>query len=583
MNYKKTFVKTKALIVFIFTTGILLLNGCLTKGRYQESADLVIINAEIYTVDAARSWAQALAVRKGRIVYVGNNLDVKDYVGEKTRIIDLEGRLLLPAFHDSHTHMVLGGERLTQCILSNAKSIDEILERIQTYKQTHQSNTWLLGWGYDQSLFPEGNPNKKLLDSIILDRPAVFYGQGFHNLWVNSRALELAGINKETPDPEGGLIERDPATGEPSGTLRETAIQLILDHVPKITVQERINGLKLAIEDANKYGIVSIQEANALPEYLEVYEIVEREGALTVRVRTSLYFNPDKDDEDQIQWYLDRRKAHSSTRLTCGTVKLFLDGVIDGWTAAVLEPYIGKTHNDPLEFGMSLFEQERLNQLLIRLDKEGFQIHMHTIGDSAVRMGLNAIEVTRKVNGWRDTRHHMVHLNMIHPTDVPRFRQFKVVANFQPLFFGPHGYNMDLVMPRIGSERFRYLFSIRSILDNGAIVAAGSDWPVTTLNPIEAIEVAVTRGLKGTKNGPFENPQQRINLENIIAAYTINGAYVNYEEQNSGSIEEGKWADFIVLDKNLFEIPAYKIHKTKVLWTVMEGQEVYRAEDWNYK
>jgi predicted amidohydrolase YtcJ len=542
MNYKKTFVKTKALIVFIFTTGILLLNGCLTKGRYQESADLVITNAEIYTVDAARSWAQSLAVRKDRIVYVGNNLDVKDYVGEKTRIIDLEGRLLLPAFHDSHTHMVLGGERLTQCILSNAKSIDEILERIQTYKQTHQSNTWLLGWGYDQSLFPEGNPNKKLLDSIILDRPAVFYGQGFHNLWVNSKALELAVINKETPDPEGGLIERDPATGEPSGTLRETAIQLILDHVPKITVQKRINGLKLAIEDANKYGIVSIQEANALPEYLEAYEVVEREGDLTVRVRTSLYFNPDKDDEDQIQWYLDSRKAHSSSRLTCGTVKLFLDGVIDGWTAAVLD-----------------------------------------VGDSAVRMGLNAVEVTRKLNGWRDTRHHMAHLNMIHPTDLLRFRQFKVVANFQPLFFGPNGYNMNLVMPRIGSERFRYLFSIRSILDNGAIVAAGSDWPVTTLNPIEAIEVAVTRGLQGAKNGPFENPQQRINLESIIAAYTINGAYVNYEEQNSGSIEEGKWADFIVLDKNLFEIPAYKIHKTKVLLTVMEGQEVYRAEDWNYK
>lgn len=543
-------------------------------------AELVIKNAEIYTVDAARSWAQALAVRGERLVYVGTNLGVKAFIGPKTQTVDLGGRLLLPGFHDSHVHLFLGGVSLGRCILNEARSLDEILAEIKSYAQSKPGKSWILGGGWNQSLFPEATPHKSLLDSVVPDRPVMLWDVGLHSIWVNSKALEIAGITPETKDPDRGRIERDPETGEPSGTLRESAAKLVEQHVPEMTDQERLESLQRSFKTAHSFGIVSLQEANASPDIFETYEAAEDEGFLTARVRTALYFDPAKDTDEQINRFLKLRKTHPGPRLNAGTVKLFIDGVIDSKTAVLLESYEGMKIDDPEACGIPNFNQERLNQIVTRLDNEGFQVHMHTIGEGAIRMGLDAIEQARHVNGFRDTRHHLSHLNIIHPEDLPRFYQLRVVATFQPFWAAPYPYNVKLTPLFLGPERMKWQLLIRSVMDSGAVVAAGSDWNVTSLNPLDAIQVAITRQIIGQKDGSVLDPEQRVSLASIVASYTTRGAYVNFEERNSGSIDVGKWADFIVLDKNLFKIPVHEIHKAKVLWTFVEGKEVYRASDW---
>ncbi|MFC2125995.1 amidohydrolase [Bacteroidota bacterium] len=558
------------------------LSNCKEKAKEEKPADLVIKNASIYTVDATRSWAQALAVLDGSLVYVGTDIGADAFVGSRTRMIDLGGRFLLPGFHDSHMHPVEAGIQQLQCDLNNAKNVNEILDRIESYVKANPDRPWVLGRGWDQTFFPEANPQKSMLDSIVNNRPALFSDRGGHDIWINSRALEIAKITSQTLDPKGGKIERDTETGEPTGTLREKAASNFIEQIiPKPTNQENRDALVAAIKEANSYGIISFQDAKAKQEYIQAYLDVERQGDLTVRVRLAQEFVADKDEEEQIRKFLEIRRTCNSKHLDVGSVKLFIDGVFFNRTAALIEPYVGISPSDQNAYGMLHFDAEHLNLLVKKLDSEGFQVHMHAIGGRAIRMGLDAVEYAHHTIGVHDSRHHIAHLHMIHPTDVPRFRQLGVVAIFQPFWADTDDYNIKMIKSFVGPERFKRLHSFRSLMDSGAIVAAGSDWPVTSVKPLDAIEVAVTRRILGKKNGPALNFEQSVDLARIIAAYTIAGAYVNFEEKDSGSIEVGKWADFIVLDKNIFDIPSYEIHTTKVLWTVLEGREVFRAENWN--
>jgi predicted amidohydrolase YtcJ len=571
----------KRALLIIFVTGfILCASNCKYKTIRNELADFVIKNATIYTVNTARSWEQALAILDGRLVYVGTDKGADAFIGSQTRVVDLKERLLLPGFHDSHVHLVDGGIKLGLCNLSGIESVDHILSRIRSYVIANSDKKWIIGSGWDQTLFPQANPSKDLLETVVSDRPALLFSRDGYSAWVNSHALEIAGITAKTPDPFGGIIEHNPKTGEPTGTLRGEAINIVKQYIPETTKQEYRDGLLRSLEKANSFGIISLQDAKADPEYIEAYSVLEREGILSARVRLALPYDPVKNNEEQIQELLEIHQSYQGPRINAGTIKLFLDGVFDNKSVALLEPYIGMSINDSNAYGLLKFEEKRLNHLVSRLDSMGFQVHMHAIGDRAIRIGLNAVEYTRRTNGYNDLRHNITHLHLTHPSDIPRFHQLGVVANFQPFFPGVYDYHIEIVAPLVGSKRFKYLYPIRSIMDNGAVVAAGSDWPVTTLNPLDAIEVAVTRQAIGEKNSPALNPEQRVDLARIIAAYTIAGAYVNFEEQESGSIEVGKWADFIVLDKNIFEIPVYEIHTAKVLWTVLEGREVFRAENW---
>jgi predicted amidohydrolase YtcJ len=536
-----------------------------------KAADTVLRNGAIYTVDAVRTWAQTVAISNGRIIYVGDDNSAKKFIGSQTKVIDLQGKMVLPGFHDSHVHPVTGGLELGECNLNEAKTEAEVLEVIRRFAAAHPQDKWIRGGGWQLPLFAEANPHKSLLDKIISDRPAYFTAADGHSSWVNSRALEIAGINKSTPDPQNGRIERDAKTGEPTGTLRESASALVSKFLPSYTAKDYVEGLRRGLKMANEFGITSFQEAAAEEAELKAYAELDRRGELTARVNVALFVDPTKGLQ-QIADLKQLQRKYQRRNLRINSVKIFADGVIEPHTAALLEPYTGLGE----ERGKANWETEALNQMVAALDHEGFQIHVHAIGDRGIRMTLDAFELARKVNGVRNSRHHIAHLQLINPADIPRFRQLNVIANFQPLWMYADTYITKLTEPFLGPERSRWLYPIGSIARTGAIVACGSDWSVSSMNPLEAMQIAVTR--RGLEDGAGEawRPEELVDLQTIVAGYTINGAYVNFEEKETGSIEVGKTADLIVIDRNLFDIGKPEIHKAKVLLTLLNGKEIYR-------
>jgi predicted amidohydrolase YtcJ len=537
-----------------------------------EPADRVFLSAAVYTVDAARSWAQAVAVRGDRIVYVGTNDGARGFVGPATRIEDLAGQMLLPAFHDSHVHPLTSGVELVKCDLNNAAAAEEVMRRVRAYAAAHPYSAWIEGGGWDLPLFPAGNPGKEMLDALVPDRPALLWAADGHSAWVNSRALALAGITAATPDPPRGRIEHDAATGEPSGTLREAAADLVGDLVPEPSEDERRAGLARAVEILHGFGIVSIQEAHAGESDLRIYRDLDRQGALGVRVVAALGTDAARGAEQVAD--LERlRAADWGPHVRAQAAKVFADGVIESGTAALLAPYL-----PPLQGRGELnFSAERLSALAVALDKAGFQIHVHAIGDRAIRSTLDALAAARARNGVRDARPILAHIQLFDPADIPRFRELGAIADFQPLWAYADSYIRDLTEPVLGSARSRWLYPIASVARSGAALAAGSDWSVSSPNPLLGMQVAITRCAPGAAECTPWIPEERVDLATILAAYTIGGAYANFEERESGSIEVGKLADLVVLDRNLFAIPPEEIGRARVLATYFEGGEVFRA------
>jgi hypothetical protein len=542
------------------------------KRARREPADLAFVRGAVYTVDGARSWAETVAVSKGRIVYVGTDAGSKPWLGAQTRVVDLGGKMLLPAFHDSHAHPVDGGIDSLEVDLHGLDTPEEVVEKVRGYAAAHPDASWVRGTGWELPTFPNANPTKDLLDRVVPDRPVFLWAMDGHSSWVNSKALAIAGVTKDTPDPPHGRIERDPKTGEPSGALREDASELVSKHLPKRTSREYSDGLSAALKTANAFGLTSLQEANASEEDLAAYAAADARGTLTARIVASIHCDTDRGVAD-VPRIAALRQRYRGRRLRAGGVKIFADGVLETKTAAVLEPYLG-TNGDR---GKANVEPAVFKELATALDHEGFQIHVHAIGDRAIRDTLDALEAARNANGPRDARHHIAHLELIDPADIPRFRRLGVVANFQPLWADGDTYITELSEPALGPERSRWLYPIASVRDSGAAYAFGSDWDVSSLNPLDGIEVAVTHRAPGEKAPPWL-PREQISLPDAIAGYTIRGAYLDFTEKENGSIEPGKAADLIVLDRNLFEIPPSQIHEAKVLATYLEGKEVYAAK-----
>jgi predicted amidohydrolase YtcJ len=540
----------------------------------RQSADLVFKNGDVYTVDGVRSWADAVAVRGDRIVYVGPDAGAGAFIGPDTRVIDLNGKMMLPGFQDAHVHPPWGGVAYEGCPLFHYTVLKGVLTAIRSCAEADPESPYVRGEGWTVTLFEDGIPHKRLLDDIEPTRPVYFQSSDGHSLWVNSKALEVMGVTRETPDPHGGRIERDEETGEPIGVFQDdSAIQMAWENTP-YTESEIEQGLRYSAKYLNSLGITSVQDAIVKVEgndpysSLEAYRRVNESGDLTLRSVLALFWDVNKGNE-QIAEFIRVRDEHSRGIVRASSIKIWLDGVMETKTAALLEPYLDGGNTAPY------LDQEDLNLAIAELDREGFQVHVHGIGDAATRYALNAFEYARKKNGVRDSRHHICHLQLVDPSDIPRFRELDVVANFQPLWALPDAYITELTVPHLGPERSRWLYPIGSVLKAGGMIVFGSDWYVTTPNPFPQIETAVTRqDAYGEVEGVLE-PSEKIGLHDAIAAFTINAAFVNSQDDTTGSIEVGKLADLIVIDRNLFSIDPQEISEAKVELTLFGGRVVH--------
>ncbi len=534
-------------------------------------ADLVLRNGAIYTVDAARSWAEAVAVRDGRIVYVGRNAGLGVLVGPKTRVVDLRGRMVLPGMHDAHIHPISSGIQALSCDLTGKLTADEYVAAVKACAAERPDEAWIVGGGWLMSAFgPGAMPSRTLLDAVVPDRPVLLYSSDGHTGWVNSRALALAGITRDTPDPPDGRIDRDPQTGELVGSLQEGAMGLVDRHVPPATPAQRMDALRYSVEMLNAYGITGFQDASVSPAELETYAALDAARELTVHAVLAQWWERESGVE-QIAGMEQRRKQFTNGHVHATSVKIMQDGVMENYTAAMLEPYL--VAGSPR--GIPMLQPAALNAAVTALDAKGFQVHFHAIGDAAVRQCLDAVQAAGERNGASGLRHHISHLQLIDPADLPRFRALGVVANFQPLWAYPDPYITELTIPFIGEKRAAHMYPIGSMHASGGMVAFGSDWSVSSANPFEQIEVAVRRADSATPDGAVFLPDQRLPLPAAIAAFTINAAYVNGMEGEVGSIEVGKRADLAVLDQNLFAIDPRAISDTRVLLTLFEGKPVH--------
>ena len=535
------------------------------------AADLVLRNGAVYTVDAARSWAQAVAVKDGKIVFVGKDADLGDRIGAATQVVDLKGRMLMPGMQDAHIHPISGGIEASACDLNGKRSAEEYLATIKAYADAHPDEPWILGGGWLMSAFgPGAMPAKELLDAVVSDRPVYLTSTDGHTTWVNSKALEIAGITRETPDPADGRIDRDPKTGEAIGSLQEGAGDLVGRHVPPWSREKRIEGLRYSQKMLNAYGITAVQDASVREPDLEAYAALDAQGGLSLKAVVSQWWERDKGLE-QISAMEALRSKYTHGRVRATAVKMMQDGVMENYTAVMTEPY--HLHGSPT--GIPMIDPQLLKQAVVQLDAKGFQVHFHAIGDGAIRQCLDAVQSARETNGHSGQRHHLSHIQMINPVDLPRFRELGVIANFQPLWGWADEYITKLTTPFIGEERTRWMYPIAQMHASGAMIAFGSDWSVSTANPYDQIEVAVRRADPSIPDGAVFLPEQRIALPEAIAAFTIGSAHVNGMEHDTGSIEVGKAADMVVLDRNLFAIDPREISETKALLTLLDGKPVH--------
>ncbi|HZD18359.1 MAG TPA: amidohydrolase [Actinomycetota bacterium] len=551
-----------------------------------EPADLAFLNGAVYTVDAARRWARAVAVREGRIVAVGTDDRIRELVGPGTDVIDLRDRMLLPGFQDAHVHPPSAGMEMLRCNLSDAFALQEYERLVATYAAEHPDAGWILGGGWSMSLFPGGNPPKDVLDRLVPDRPVYLTSRDGHTAWVNSKALEIADVTDQTLDPRDGVIIRD-RDGWPAGALHEGAMTLVEKWVPEDTREDWVEGLRVAQAHLHRLGITAWNDAIVGGSYptLDAYLAFAGAGELTARVIGSLWWDRHRGDE-QIDGLLTARERGRAGRFAASAVKIMQDGVVENFTAATLSPYLDEDGHPTGNAGKSYVEPEALKGYVTRLDAEGFQVHFHALGDRAVRESLDAIEAALAANGPSDRRHHLAHLQVVHPEDIPRFRALGAVANAQPLWAVNEPQMLELTIPFLGPERSGWQYPFASLVRAGAMLAMGSDWSVSSANPLEEIHVAVNRtAFPDALYAPEERsvtdpfiPHERLDLPTAIAAFTMGSAYVNHLDDVTGSIEVGKHADLAVLDRNLFAHPLDEIHAARVELTLVEGDRVFTAE-----
>jgi len=571
--------KNRSMRNFFIKIGIVIL--ILTSNHLLASDSLVrqvFINGSIHTFNSQLDIIEAIAIKDGIIEQVGSNEEIKQIIDEHTSVINLEGKMMMPSFHDAHSHPVWSGIGQYKCVVLELYDIEGMQSEIKECLNSELTKTtgWLVGTGLNIGLFPAGNPNKSFLDDISADIPIYVDASDGHSAVANSKALALAGISAQSPNPLNGVIEKDPITGEPSGTLREpSAMSLVKSLIPQDTDALYDQGLEFAQDLAHSFGITSSVAAAVGERHMAAYKRAADKGQLDLRIITCLEFGDTffAQDPATFEVIFKNRAQYSDFRINVDCIKIFVDGVLEGQTGAVLEPYL-----DSGNYGHLYIEQEKLNAAVTRFDAENIQIHTHAIGDRAVRSILDAFEFALSVNGSTDNRHHISHLQMIDEQDIPRFAELGVAANFQAAWALPDEWITGINIPELGAERVNKMYPIGSVFRANGLIVGGSDWAVTTMNPLVAIETAVRREDPDDRIIGALNKNESMDLTEMLKAYTINTAYLMHQQDITGTIEVGKSADLIILERNLYNIPIEEISEVRVLETMIEGKTVYRAQ-----
>jgi predicted amidohydrolase YtcJ len=540
------------------------------------TGEILFRNGSVFDGTRFLSAGACVRIRDGRITEVG---PAGPPGGAEP--VDLAGGTLLPGFIDAHAHPVFAGDQLRRCDLTAAEREDDYLAIIAAYAREHPAEEWITGGGWAMTAFPGGIPTRHLLDAIVPDRPVFLPNRDGHGAWVNSRALLLAGIDSRTPDPPDGRIERD-AGGEPVGMLQEGAAWLVSRLLPLVTEEDYYLGLLAAQDYLLSLGITGWQDAiigGAPGETDPATAYLRAAGAGTLRANVvgALWWDRHQGLE-QLPELLHRRSTGQAGSFRAGSVKMMLDGVAENHTAAMLEPYLDGDGCPSAQSGLDFIDPGELPRFVTVLDREGFQVHFHALGDRAVRHALDALEAALRHNGKPSARHHLAHLQVVHPDDVPRFAALGATANIQPLWATHEPQMDDLTIPFLGERRAGWQYPFRSLFEAGAALCAGSDWPVSSPDPLWGVHVAVNRSLPvsagGTGGDPFL-PGQSIGLEPALAAYTSGSARVNGLQASVGAIRAGLDADLAIVDADLSALPPGEICQASVRQTWVRGQLAY--------
>lgn len=536
-------------------------------------ADLVVTGAVVRTMDPRRPVADAVAVREGRISAVGSEEDVRGAAGPATEVLHLPGRLVLPGFQDAHVHPPSSGLERLRCDLRGTETREAYREAVAAYARRHPDAGWILGGGWSMAAFPRGVPRREDLDDLVPDRPVFLENADGHGAWVNSRALQVAGIDPTTPDPRDGRIERDP-DGTPTGALHEGAMHLVERLVPPPTDEDWDQAILEAQRYLHSLGITAWQDAYVEENHLRAYRRLDDRGALTARVVAALWWERHR-GEEQVDELLQRREWGTAGHVDARTVKVMLDGVVETFTASMLQPYLGADGEATGNRGIDFIDPEALPGFVTRLHREAFQVHFHAIGDGAVRSALDAVEAAVAAEGRLDTRHHIAHIQVVHPQDVPRFAELDVVANAQPLW-ACHEPQMDrLTIPFLGPERSATQYPFGSLLRAGARLAFGSDWSVSTPDPFRQIEVAVNRVDPEHRENPPLLRDERLTVDQALEAFTSGSAHVNRLDGTTGMLREGMDADLVVVDRDIAVPDQGPIGDARAVLTTVGGRVVH--------
>lgn len=558
------------------------LSACCGSRAPAQHVDRILVNSNIWTEDDAQPRAQALAISGDRIVAVGTNQQIKELASADTAVLDLRGRLVVPGFQDSHLHFP--GRSVNEVDLHGAETLKAFQQRLGDFAKAHPSLTWIMGGGWGYSAFPDHTVNRKYIDAVISDRPVYLMERDGHMGFANSKALQVAGITSATPDPPNGHIMKE-ENGEPTGEFKEAAQDLILSLVPPPTLDDEYQSLLQHMDEAAAAGITAVQDAYTSLDTFPVFERAAAANALKVRFRFAPPILPKEGGfppkhtlekpltEADLATYRKLRDTFPGPLLKFGAIKGFLDGTVDARTAAMFEPYVGGGT------GIPFWEQDQLNETVALYDKEGFQVMLHAVGDKAINMALNAFEYAEKTNGTSGRRHRVEHVEVPLLRDLPRFKQLGVIASTQPMFASPDATVLENFATLLGPERASHADSFKLFDDARAIQVFGSDWGVFPFEPLPAIYTAVTRMTpEGTPAGGWY-PAGRISVQAALRHYTRDGAYASFDDNLRGTLNRGKLADFVVLSKDILTIPPGEILTTKVLLTVMGGNETYRDKD----
>jgi predicted amidohydrolase YtcJ len=526
----------------------------------------------------------AVAVVGGRIVALG--AEARGLRGPDTEVVEVGEGTLLPAFRDGHLHPLDGGAETLDCDLVDCADVEEVLQRLAAFDRARPDDPWVLGYGYPPEILPNGVGRAATIDTVVGDRPVALWSSDHHMVWVNSAALRRAGVTAATPDPPRGTIVRD-GDGHPVGTLLEEAERLLEAHLPSRGVEKEARGFEAGLARMASAGIVWGQDAWTAPERLGSYQRVADAGRLTADL--DLAFKVEVDTwREQLPAFLDARAEASDAgrrrladgvpggRLTATTVKFFVDGVIEGGTGLLTEPYcaFGDQHHGH-DHGIANWELDELVEAAAAMDAAGFQLHLHAIGDAAVRRALDAFEAVGTRNGPADRRPVVAHTHLVHPDDLPRFRALGAIANFEPLWAQPNEIMTELTEPRLGAVRSGWQYPIGTLVRGGARVSFGSDWPVSSHRPLDGLAVAVTRQRPDEPDGPVFLPDERLGLDAALEAYTAGTAYQARDEGVAGTVEVGRRADLVLTDADVTRVPPRELGDVEVVATYLQGEQVH--------